>query len=330
MAHEISVIDGQASFVSANGEDAWHRLGTVVPQEGLTAAEVMDLAHLGGWNVRKRPLFTEDEEGNTLVVPDRVAIVRDNPIRKGQVDVIAPAGKDYGIIQNEQHAQFLDTLVDESGAHFTTAGALYENGRQVFITMKLPGHISIGGDRVDNYIAAVNSHDGSLAFSVMVTPVRVVCANTLNFALGNHSHMFRVRHTSNALKGAAQAARDALDMTFEYLDDFQEIGRQLLDQTMTQSRFEEMIEKEFGAGEDASAATVTRSLKRIEKLEELFAEAQTQEGIRDTKWAAVNALTEWWDHHSPTRGDDADTVRARKALLSTRFKNHALKLVMSA
>ncbi|MGI5135421.1 DUF932 domain-containing protein [Streptomyces sp. CA-106110] len=63
-------------------------------------------------------------------------------------------------MQNEEHAEFLNLLADDSGAHFETAGSL-KNGRQVFLTMKMPESLAIGGmDRVDLYIAASNGHDG--------------------------------------------------------------------------------------------------------------------------------------------------------------------------
>src|SRR5690606_19715075 len=101
----------------------------------------------------------------------------------------------YTVIQNEEHAGLLNALVDESGAHFETAGAL-QGGKRVFITMKLPGHMSIGGvDRVDQYLAAMNSHDGSSAFTFMISPVRIVCQNTLNFALGKASNVLDRKST---------------------------------------------------------------------------------------------------------------------------------------
>ncbi|MEU9713878.1 DUF932 domain-containing protein [Streptomyces sp. NPDC047976] len=93
------------------------------------------------------------------------------------------AGPDCTAVQDEEHAEFLNHLVDESGAHFETAGSL-RGGRQVFLTMKLSRSMTTGrSDAVDLYIAAFNSHDGSSAFRTVVTPVRVMYANTLRAAL---------------------------------------------------------------------------------------------------------------------------------------------------
>lgn len=329
MSHNIDITEDRASFVTAR-EDAWHSLGITLP-DAFTAEEAMEHGLLGDWNVRKAPLFTyPSPDALPLQVPGRYSVLRDNPVTKGQVDIIGECvGESYKIIQNEEHAALLNALVDESGAHFETAGAL-DGGKRVFITMKLPGHIAVGGvDPIEQYLAAVNSHDGSMAFTMMVTPVRIVCANTMNLAFQQHSHQFRVRHTSGAQKGMVSQARQALDMTFKYLDGFKEEAERLINTTLTQARFEEIISEEFGAGDDAAPATVTRADKKIEEMSELFSDAFTQKGVRGTAWAGLNALTEWYDHFSPVRGDDHDTSRAIKAIMDPGFKNRALDLMLN-
>lgn len=195
--------------------------------------------------------------------------------------------------------------------------------------MKLPGHMNVGGvDRIEHYVAAMNSHDGSSAFTFMISPIRVVCANTLNLALRSSSNVFRVRHTSGVTKAIVQQAREALDLTFDYVDAFQTEAEQLINTSFTQSQFEELIEREFGAPEGAPQATVTRAENRLDQMFQLYSDSYTHAGVRDTAWAALNTLTEWYDHFSPVRGtyDELDT-RANKAILQPLFKNRAYELV---
>ena len=327
MSANLDTTEGQTSFVSAR-EDAWHQLGTVLP-DTFTAEQAMEHGLLGGWNVRKTPIFTVADNGKKLALPGRNAVIRDNPIKKGQIDVLGDVGDSYHVIQNEDHAALLNALVDESGAHFETAGAI-DGGRKVFITMKLPGHMLIGGvDRVDQYIAAVNTHDGSKAFTLMVTPIRIVCQNTMNLAFGQATQMFRIRHTSGASKAIVNEARQALDLTFDYLDDFQKQADRLINTTMTQQKFEEIIYKSFGVGDDAAAATITRTENKLNEMSHLFADSHTHEGLRNTAWAGVNAMTEWADHFSPTRGDGRDEARAIKSVLDPAWKNRALNTILA-
>ncbi len=171
MSHELErLADGSTAFVSAR-QHAWHRLGTVLPSE-FTAAQAMEHARLGWWNVRKEHLqavVVTDSGVSTIDVPDRFATVRTNPVT-GAPEALGVVGPSYVPIQNEEHCDLLDALVDESGAHFETAGSL-KGGRQVFITMKMPDTMQVGGiDPVDTYLTACNSHDGSMAFRLMVTP----------------------------------------------------------------------------------------------------------------------------------------------------------------
>jgi len=321
----MDTTNGQTSFVSAR-EDAWHMLGTVLDHT-FTAQEAMEVGHLGGWNVRKTPAFTV-VDGQSIPMPGRYATVRNNPITGG-INYLGDVGESYTPIQNEEHADLLNTLIDESGAHLETAGAL-GGGKQVFVTMKLPGFIKVGGvDPIENYIAAVNSHDGGSSFAFMVTPVRVVCKNTLDMAFNSASHIFRVRHTSGAQKILVQQARETLDMTFAYLEGLQVEADRMIDKSLTQTRFEEIISEAFGAPKDAHSATVTRTDNKLDEMARLFGDASTQDGIRNTVWAGLNAITEWADHFAPTRGEDRDASRAIKSLFDPSFKNQALRLMMA-
>ena len=325
MAHELDITNGQASFVSAR-EDAWHKLGRTL-DHAFTAEEAMTQGLLGGWDVRKVPMQAIAEDGLLVGVPNFQSVIRTNPVTfdPESLGVVSPR---YTVIQNEAHAEFLNTLVDESGAHFETAGALY-GGRQVFMSMKLQGGIRVGGvDLVENYLTAINSHDGSMAFTLMVTPVRVVCANTLAVALGNHRHIYRIRHTTNAL-ARVQQAREALEVSWDYLDEFQSAANQLIDTTMTHARFMDIVTEEFGAPDDAHQAVATRRENKINELEELFVEASTQEGVRDTAWAGFNAITEWLDHYSPRQGKDKDASRALAAVMEHSDKTRALELMLA-
>ena len=225
MAHQIEQYsDGTAGFVTAR-QHAWRRLGTVLP-DTFTAQQAMNHAKLGGWQVRTEPLTATvvgDDGVTTLEVPDHFATVRTHPLT-GHPEVLGVVGAKYRPIQNEQHADLLDLLVDESGAHFETAGSL-RGGRQVFLTMKIPHSMTIGGrDTVDLYMVAMNSHDGTTAFRLLVSPVRVVCANTLAAAIRGAKSSFNIRHTAGAA-GAVAQARDALGLTFRYADAFQTQAR---------------------------------------------------------------------------------------------------------
>jgi phage/plasmid-like protein (TIGR03299 family) len=330
MAHEIETHGNRAAAVFAR-KDAWHKLGTTLT-DVFTAEDAMRVGHLGGWNVRKTPLSTTEITADgvtTLEVPGHFATVRTNPFT-GATEPLGVVGETYRPIQNEEHCEVLNQLVDDSGAIFDTAGSL-RGGRQVFVSLKLPETMMVGGsDRVDVNIVALNSHDGTSAFRLLVTPVRVVCANTQAAALANHSASISIRHTASA-KARVAAARDALGLTFRYVEAFQAEAEQLIAQTMTDAAFRAMTAELFPAPARDSGPRVQNAHKDREYiLNRLWADADTQANIRGTAWAGYQVIAEYVDHYAPVRTrQDKESARAARLLTTsepTRLKARAWQL----
>lgn len=316
--------DGSAAFISAR-EDAWHRLGTVTA-DAFTAAEAMEKARLGGWDVRRAPLAAtvDGPNGHAIVpVPDQYATIRTHP-ETGAPDPLGVVGPGYTPVQNEQHCELLDALVGESGAHLETAGALH-GGRQVFVTLKLPRTMTFQGrDQVDLYVAALNSHDGSSAFRLIVTPIRIVCANTQAAALSAARASFSIRHTSGA-RSRILAAREALDLTWRYAEAFEAEAAAMIETELEREEFNEIIS---GLYPEPKGPKVTEQMKRtharkITALGELFASSPTIKGIEGTRWAGYQAVTEYLDHLAPVKGGKkygetyAANARALRTVTST-------------
>jgi phage/plasmid-like protein (TIGR03299 family) len=292
----------------------------------------MTVGHLGGWQVRKLPLHATEispDGVSVLEVQGHFATVRTNPF-SGATEPLGVVGAGYRPIQNEDHCEILNRLVDDSGAVFDTAGSL-RGGRQVFVSLRLPDRMRIGGsDEVNVNIVALNSHDGTSAFRLLVTPIRVVCANTQAAALANHSASISIRHTASA-KGRVAAARDALGLTFAYVEEFQAHAEAMIQQSMTDAEFARMTAQLFPAPDrDAPVRTQNAHLDRQYILNRLWADADTQAAIRGTAWAGYQAVAEYVDHHAPvrTRGDEA-VARATRLLTTTepaRIKTRAWQL----
>ena len=304
MSAGIETYGDKAAFFSAR-EDAWHRLGTTTA-DCLTAEQALKTAYLYDWDVQTEPAYT----ASGLVIPGDRAITRKNPFTGVREPLAGGAGKIYTPIQNEDLTGFLDAVVDQSGAHYETAGAI-NGGRDVFVTMKLPETMLVGGeDRIDVYIASLNNHSGQFAARTLVTPTRIVCKNTQAVAISNAVRMYKVRHTTNALQNIQQA-REALSLTFKYLDGFQSEADKLIDQSYTDAEFDKLVRQLVGEPEDATSKRGETSIqKAIDALEWSFSESPTNDNIRGTKWGAYQAVTEYADWMYPVRGGDDDMKRA--------------------
>jgi phage/plasmid-like protein (TIGR03299 family) len=106
-----------------------------------------------------------------------------------------------------------------------------------------PEYIELGGDRSATYIYVANSHDGSMALTAAVTPIRIVCANTLGAALRQTEHganaqrTFRFRHTGNLQTKLAEA-RQVLGTTINYEPQFKALADRLALEPMTETALE--------------------------------------------------------------------------------------------
>lgn len=199
MAHNINYNEQleKHSFFSVK-EKAWHNLGQII-EDYPTSAEAIFHAGLD-YEVEKRKLFTATLENSSIEVPNYFSTVRtDNNA------VLGVVGKDYQIVQNRDAFTFFDSIVGGDGILYETAGAL-GNGNRIFITAKLPDYIRVGkDDLIEKYLFLTTSHDGSGSITAAFTPIRIVCANTLNAAIRNQTNTVRIRHTSNAKQRLEQA-----------------------------------------------------------------------------------------------------------------------------
>lgn len=316
--HNIDITEGAASFANARS-DHWHQLGQSVGH-AMTAREALDAAHLANWNVRKMALHVQqepviDENGVTtpapLAVPDYYATVRDNPIN-GRLDVLGVVGAKYVPVANESSCDLLDALVDQSGgAHYETAGAL-KGGRETFVTLKLPNTMSFNGidgstDTTEFYIAALNSHDGSSAFRLLVTPIRIVCANTQAIAISRARASFSIRHTAGARESISEA-RNALKLTWRYIEEFEAAVTALYDEAMDTEQMRDFANQLLKVDDAPSAAAAKNRRDKANGIVTLWTSSPTIRPIGGTKYAALNAVTEYFDHVVPIRG--ARTSRA--------------------
>jgi phage/plasmid-like protein (TIGR03299 family) len=211
MAHNLDYNEqtGKYSFFSTK-EKAWHNLGQIVDQYP-TSAEAIGYAGLD-YLVEKRRLFTNEFENDDIgYVGNDIAYKIDVPnffatVRKDNNAVLGVVGKDYEVVQNRNAFEFFDAIVGGgSGILYETAGALGK-GERVFITAKLPGYIKVGkADLIEQYLFLTTTHDGLGSITAAFTPTRIVCNNTLNAAMRNHTNSIKIRHTSSANDRLKQA-----------------------------------------------------------------------------------------------------------------------------
>ena len=290
MAHEISTASGRAEMFYA-GETPWHRLGTKVDHL-LTGAEALVTAGLD-WTVEQRPTFYRPRANDSVVqVPDRMVNVRSDT-----GTYLGTVGNGFTPIQNSVLFDFADALV-QAGAKFETAGAL-RDGKRIWALARLGEDAEIGeGDMVKRYLCLSNGHDGTMAFRAFRTPIRVVCANTLQAAMpgrfGKGHDAISIRHTSNALN-AVDEAREVLRLAVESYDTLINAYRRLRVHDVSESKASDYFAALFPVDE-STPKRKGRGEDRLKVLTRNMHEGRGADLGRGTWWSAYNAVTEHLSH----------------------------------
>lgn len=268
-------------------EKPWHGLGTVV-REAPTSENALRLAGLD-WNVVQEAIYTPCREK----IEGFKANVRDTD-RK----VLGVVSDRYKVVQNVEAFSFTDELLGH-GVRYETAGSL-SGGRRVWLLARLPREYIIAGERISPYLVFSNTHDGSGSVKVAVTPVRVVCNNTLNLALETAQRSFSMVHTGN-ISDKITEARDTLFKAESYMDRLGAEFEQLHQQKVTDAEVQKYIELLIPMESNATR-TQEKNVNRLrEDLATRYYDAPDLQKVGKNAYRFINAVSDFATHAEPLR-----------------------------
>ena len=266
-------------------EKPWHGLGKIV-EEAPTAKDAIELAGLN-WNVDSNPIF--DMFGNPIKGYKANTRSSDN-------SVLGIVTDKYEIVQNVDAFDFADNLIGEE-LKYETAGSL-KRGRVIWLLAKMPERY-ICEDKFESYMCFANSHDGTGAVKIAMTPIRVVCNNTLNVALHNAKRSWSTKHMGN-MNAKLSEARHTLELANEYLDILSTEADKLANEKMTDDEIRETLDKMFPVSEDAS----DRQKQNVQNAKDGIMICMIRPDIKkflNSKWGFINAVSDYVGHSVPAR-----------------------------
>ncbi|MEH2949672.1 DUF932 domain-containing protein [Lachnospiraceae bacterium 56-18] len=268
-------------------ETPWHGLGTKV-LEAPASKDALQLAGLN-WRVMQEPIYTAMEE----LVDGYKANVRDSD-RK----VLGVVTDRYRVIQNDEAFAFTDELLG-AGVKYETAGSL-QGGRKVWLLAHMPHEYIISGERISPYLLFSNTHDGSGAIKVALTPIRVVCQNTLNLALARAKRSWSMIHTGD-IREKMQEAKDTLFLAEKYMDELGKEFEALRMRKLTDKQVMEYIEILLPI-EDGSTPQQEKNMKRLrEDMKIRYFDAPDLQEVGKNAYRFVNAVSDFATHAEPLR-----------------------------
>jgi len=291
MAHELEIVNGEAQMAYV-GDVPWHGLGKKVPAD-LSPEQMLEAAGLD-WTVEKRPLFYETPGGKILT--NSTALVRSTDNK-----LLTVVSKDWKPVQNLEAFQFFNDFVLAGDMEMHTAGSL-KDGKMVWAMAQIKDSFELfGGDKVEGYLLFSNPHEFGRSIDVRFTPVRVVCNNTLTFALEGESRSFvKVNHRS-VFK--PEEVKEVLGIAKDKLDSYKEQAKFLGSKKYSKENIVEYFNRVFPSlSKTMTEEEFKQQVRKVpisRQAEEAVAVLHTQPGAKFAEgswWQAFNTVTYLTDH----------------------------------
>lgn len=267
----------------------WHGLGIIV-KEAPTSEEALHIAGLD-WTVEQTPVFTD--EG--LEIPGYKANRRSTDNK-----VLGIVSDRYKIVNNAEAFEFTDSIVGETEngvVKYETAGSLC-GGKRIWLLAKMPTK-KILDDDVEPYMFFSNTHDGTGAIKVGLTPIRIVCANTLSLALSTAKRQWSTKHVGD-MKSKLEEAKLCLQLADTYMTNLDIEAERLANATLYKEQIDEILSELFPIEDDASET----KKRNVQSMKDNFYVAYFMPDILkfgESAYRAVNAMSDVITHATPKR-----------------------------
>ena len=259
-----------------------------------TAKEMFELAGLN-WSVSQQKVYLKDGSE----VPGYVANTRDS-----DNVVMGIVSDQYSVVQNYQAFEFVDSIIGSGEAKFNTAGCLYNKYNRptrIWVSAKLKP-MTIMGDQVDNYLVFNHSHDGLNAVKAFVTPVRVVCHNTLTLATDNTKRSWSTQHKGD-IKSKLEAAQLTLKLYEDYISEVPAMAEKLNSINLYPEDIAYLMDAIFPLPpEDGRAYTNMNSLRT--DILKCYNMKDDLARFKNTAWGLYQAVVDVIEHKSILRNTE--------------------------
>ena len=298
-------------------EKCWHGLGVSV-ESAPTSEDAIRLAGLD-WEVKQQKVYTN----NGIEIPGYNVNVRSSDGKP-----LGIVGGRYQIVQNTEAFAFTDALLGE-GVRYETAGSLKE-GKIIWLLAKLPNKYEILGDKIDPYVVFTNTHDGSGAVKIAMTPVRVVCQNTLNMALGSAKRIWSARHTGS-IQGKLDDAMMTLNLANQYMEAIKGRFEELHAIKLSEKKLNNVIELLVPIDEEISNRQKENANAIRADILTRYYEAPDLKVMDKTAARLIQAVADSVDHMEPFRKTkNYNENKFKRTLDGNELLDKAVEIVMAA
>lgn len=283
-------------------EMPWHRFGNPVSND-MTVEAMQEAAGLN-WTVSKRPLYfpkfvAEGERPQLRVVPNEFAIVRDS-----DESVLDTCGDKWKPVQNHEIFDFFKRFVEAGDMRMETAGSL-KGGRYIWALARMNEEFQLAkGDKTIGYMLLSQPHRFGVSMVAALTPIRVVCWNTISYALGSdlsgkkgqNTASFRMPHSRAFNDEVKASAEQALGLAHEGMKAYTHTAELLSNSTARNDDVMDYFHTVLQLEQDEEGESEDDLNRNVKRMQEALTQAPGQDLNKGTWWSAFNAVTYCADH----------------------------------
>lgn len=301
-------------------EVPWHGLGVKYEVAPKTSQAIIEGADLG-YTVDTTPMYTQLHSS----VPNYRAVYRQDTN-----DILGVINKSRPqIVQNTEMFKAIESLMESNAITVDTAASL-GRGETVFGCFKVSQDFKVLDDQIDHYFVILNEHlkaDGKV--TILNTPIRVVCQNTLAAALSNNLYKVRVPVTSN-LSTNAEIASKVFNSASDSVSYLKAKAEKMVSQKVTREYVETLMDVLFPFVKTDDAITESKANMNMQMMRDTFIAdcmgADDLANYRGTRYQIFNALTDF-SQHAYKNMDKAYDLNYRMSLLPGMGVDNPSKLV---
>jgi hypothetical protein len=146
----------------------------------------------------------------------------------------------------------------------------------------------------------MNSHDGTGAIKAAMTPIRVVCQNTLNLALSTAKRSWSTNHVGD-IKGKMDDARNTLLYADQYMAELGKAIDAMNQQKLSDRQVYEYIDALFPLIDNATGQQRKNLLRMKEDVKARYFDAPDLQHVGKNAYRFVNAVSDFATHAKPIR-----------------------------
>ena len=312
MGHQIQ--ENDTIVYTRSGGVPWHGIGIPIG-DNLSPEKVLTTAKLD-WKVEAQPLPKQKGFEDHTDHRQLVRIGTDGEKHR----ILDIVGKRFTPVQNDEVFGVFTKFVKAGKMKMETAGSL-RGGKFVWALAKTTEAFSLAGkDEVRGYLLLVSPHKSGWCLSAKLTPTRVVCWNTMSYALDNNglSSMWKMRHDRNFDDIAKEEMEQTLGLVHTLMVSFKEHAQFLAKTKWTEATTVEYLCRAFDpklAVKLTEEKKMPKKLSAVNDLKDIHGRHRFKRAIRlvledpnannpghdmasakGTAWGAFNIVTGSLDH----------------------------------